>query len=411
MGNICTHCLWELKAPIQQKAQQPLQLVAVGPQKLNRPAGLCSCSRCLWFGGEREAVRRSLIWGIRWKEWSSSGIRALRAGRGAAHFSPEVFMCHQCQPMSYQVKVWKGLLCFSQGLTKPSLKSVGAFPLTSVGFGWALWGVVALQPQCCGEPDARRGASGCPGVNHGLPAAEGKGSAREGRGCWKAAGFVCCSFLVLMLAEWSGVWFRWSLWLERSSLNCYVKKVALSLLLANTHTKRKKKKSLIPREDCYSDRIVLFRSMQNQSHSQMVFRLVPAGWGIHTCVCQHSHVHTQGTPPGRGERLCHLCHPLGSEADTANPLHVFNVAHARLWSRASIPQVSLSDVPTAVAESVLTPGWTSPQQQPELLQCLQVLLRDISLPLPAKTGLPALCSTLPSPQSRSPPARSTAAGC
>lgn len=59
------------------------------------------------------------------------------------HIFPLVFICHQCQPMSYQVKVWKGLLCFSQGLTKLSLKSVGAFPLTSVGFGWALWGVVA----------------------------------------------------------------------------------------------------------------------------------------------------------------------------------------------------------------------------------------------------------------------------
>lgn len=40
MGNICTHCLLELKVSIQLKAQQPLQLVAVGPQKLNRLAGL-----------------------------------------------------------------------------------------------------------------------------------------------------------------------------------------------------------------------------------------------------------------------------------------------------------------------------------------------------------------------------------
>lgn len=45
----------------------------------------------------------------------------------------------------------------------------------------------------------------------------------------------------------------------------------------HTQKKKEKKKSLIPREDCYSDRIVLFRSMQNQSHSQMVFRLAPAG--------------------------------------------------------------------------------------------------------------------------------------
>lgn len=36
MGNICTHCLLQLKTPILQKAQQPLQLVGVGPQKLNR---------------------------------------------------------------------------------------------------------------------------------------------------------------------------------------------------------------------------------------------------------------------------------------------------------------------------------------------------------------------------------------
>lgn len=54
-----------------------------------------------------------------------------------------------------------------------------------------------------------------------------------------------------------------------------------------------------------------------------------------------------------------LCHPLGSGAHAANPLHMFNVAHAKPWSRASIPQVSPTDVPSAAAAaagSILTPG-------------------------------------------------------
>lgn len=163
MGNICTHCLLELKAPIQQKAQQPLQLVAVGPQKLNRLAGLCSCSCCLWFGGEREAVRRTRIWGIRlviqpWRQRSP----CRRCSK-----SPEVLMQGRCRPMNCQVKVLKARwLCFNLGLMQPSLKSVGVFPLTSVGFGWPRWGFLAPEPWCCREPDARRGRSSCAKLNH-----------------------------------------------------------------------------------------------------------------------------------------------------------------------------------------------------------------------------------------------------
>ena len=155
---------------------------------------------------------------------------------------------------------------------------------------------------------------------------------------------------------------------------------------------------------CYSDWILSFRLMQNQRSSQTTLSLAPAGWGIHTYVCQHCRAHPWGIPPSRGKWLYHLCHPSGSEADTANPLHVFNVAHVKPWSHANIPQASPTDVPAAAAAaagSVLTPGWTSSQLASTaltaLLQHLQVLLTEMSLPLPGKAELPAPCSTFPSP--------------
>lgn len=123
---------------------------------------------------------------------------------------------------------------------------------------------------------------------------------------------------------------------------------------------------------CYSDWILLFRLTQNQRNSQTTLSLAAVGWRIHTYVCQHRYVNPWGIPPSRGKWLYHFCHSSGSGADTANPLHVFNVAHAKPWSHASIPQVSPTDVPTAAAAaagSVLTSGWTSPLQQPARLGC------------------------------------------
>lgn len=170
---------------------------------------------------------------------------------------------------------------------------------------------------------------------------------------------------------------------------------------------KREKKSLVPRVICYSDRILLFRLMQNQRNSQTMLSLTPVGWGIHTYVCQHRHEHLWGIPLSRGKWLYHLCHPSGSGADTANPLHMFNVAHAKPWSRASIPQVSPTDVPAAAAVaagSVLTPGWTSPLQQPACLGCTRspapaspgTSERDVTA-LASKNRAPSSSLALPQP--------------
>lgn len=158
---------------------------------------------------------------------------------------------------------------------------------------------------------------------------------------------------------------------------------------------------------CFSDWILLFRLMQNQMNSQMTLSLAPTGWGIHTSLCQHRHAHPWGIPPSRGKWLYHLCHPSGSGADPANPLHVFNIAHAKPWSHASIPQVSPTDVcaaAAATAGSILTPGWTSPLQQPARPSCAcsPTLAspgsseRDVTA-LASKNSTPSSSLTLPQP--------------
>lgn len=162
MGNICTHCLLELKAPIQQKAQQPLQLVAVGPQKLNRLAGLCSCSRCLWFGGEREAVRLLSQAPAERSNPAVTSVLALQAPQQV----PKSINAQTLRALNCRAKVLKERwLCFKLGLLQPSLKPVGVFPLTSLGFGWPHWGFLA-QASVLIEPGAGRGRSSCSKVNH-----------------------------------------------------------------------------------------------------------------------------------------------------------------------------------------------------------------------------------------------------
>lgn len=155
---------------------------------------------------------------------------------------------------------------------------------------------------------------------------------------------------------------------------------------------------------CYSDRILLFRLMQNQRNSQTTLRLAPAGWGIHTYVCQHRRAHPWGIPPSRGKWLYHLCHPSGSGADTANPLHVFNVAHAKPWSRAKHPTSFSHWRPRSCScggRIRPNPGLnqrSAAANPPRLCsQRLQVRLREMSLPLPAKTELPAFRLPFPSP--------------
>lgn len=114
-----------------------------------------------------------------------------------------------------------------------------------------------------------------------------------------------------------------------------------------------------------------------------------------------------GIPLSRGKWLYHLCHPLGSGADTANPLHMFNAAHAKPWSCASIPQVSPTDIPTAAAAaagSVPAPGCTNPPQQPSRLGCISSTApaspgtseRDVTA-LASKNGAPSSSLALPQP--------------
>lgn len=139
---------------------------------------------------------------------------------------------------------------------------------------------------------------------------------------------------------------------------------------------------------CYFDWILLFRLMQNRR--KQLDDIKPP-----SCRMRNSHLHVPALPctsmgilPSRGKWLYHLYHPSGSGADTANLLHVFNVAHAKPWSHASILQVSPTDIPTAAAVaavSVLTPGWTSPLQQPA-----NPPVSRYFWPLPAKTELSAL---------------------
>lgn len=204
MGNICTHCLWELKAPIQQKAQQPLQLVAVGPQKLNRPAGLCSCSRCLWFGGEREAVRRSLIWGIRWKEWSSSGIRALRAGRGAAHFSPRSLHVPPVPAYELPSKSLEGTALLQPGSDKTFPEISGSLSTDISGFWMGPLGCCGLTAPVLRWARCKERCIRLPRCQPWPACSRGEGVSKRGKGLLEGS-WICLLFVSCVDAGWM-VW-------------------------------------------------------------------------------------------------------------------------------------------------------------------------------------------------------------